>query len=90
MLKILYKYHPTLKLHLNIIQKGLQTTFLLNKILEILNEIIRLKILSQVKLAGIFSVVIDMTTDVSNLEQLTFLLKYVNDKGGIEERLVVL
>jgi len=48
------------------------------------------KILFDVKKSGLFSVIIDTTTDVSTLEQFTFLLRYVNDKGKIEERLVAL
>ncbi|KAL4153599.1 hypothetical protein QTP88_001432 [Uroleucon formosanum] len=35
-------------------------------------------------------VIKDTTTDVSILEHFTFLLRYVNDKGKIEERLVAL
>ncbi|CAI6349386.1 unnamed protein product [Macrosiphum euphorbiae] len=35
-------------------------------------------------------IIIDTTTDVSTLEQFTFLLRYLNDKGKIEERLVAL
>lgn len=50
----------------------------------------RSKILFDVKKSGLFSVIIDTTTDVSLLEQFTFLLRYVNDKGKIEERLVEL
>lgn len=97
LITLISKYHPTLKIHLNKIQHNLnvtQTTFLSNKsqnkILNILCEIIRSKILLQVKAAKIFSVIIDTTTDVSNTEQLTFLLRYVDNKGVIQERLVAL
>lgn len=95
LITLLSKYHPTLKIHLNKIQHNLnvtQTTLNLikiffvisqNKILNILCEIIRSKILLQVKAAKIFSVIIDTTTDVSNVEQLTFLLRYVDNKGVI-------
>lgn len=31
---------------------------------------------------------IDPTTDVANLEQFSFILRFVNDEGGVKERLV--
>jgi len=46
-----------------------------------LNEVIR---------SGQCAVVIDTKTDVSNLEQFTFILKYVNEEGFVQERLVSL
>jgi len=42
------------------------------------------------KKAGIFSVIIDTTTDISNQEQFTFVVRFVNEKGKIEERLLAL
>lgn len=33
---------------------------------------------------------IDITTDISNLEQLSLVLRFINDQGMIEERLVPL
>ncbi|KAF0707284.1 zinc finger MYM-type protein 1-like, partial [Aphis craccivora] len=62
----------------------------LNSHLQKIEEIVSSKILFDVKKSGLFSVIIDTTTDVSTLEQFTFLLRYVNDKGKIEERLVAL
>jgi len=61
-----------------------------NKLLNIMSESIRSQILKDVKDAGIFVVIIDTTTDIANYEQLTFVLRYVNNSGSIEERLVAL
>ncbi|XP_050056202.1 zinc finger MYM-type protein 1-like [Aphis gossypii] len=58
--------------------------------LSILAEIVRSKILRDIKKSNLFSVIIDTTTDVSNKEQFTFLMRYVNEQGNIEERLVAL
>lgn len=95
LLKLLSKHHGPLNSHLQKIEgKHNRVTFLSslsqNKLLRILSEIVRSKILFDVKKSGLFSVIIDTTTDVSTLEQFTFLLRYVNDKGKIEERLVAL
>ncbi|CAI6375918.1 unnamed protein product [Macrosiphum euphorbiae] len=61
-----------------------------NKLLNIMSESIRSQILKDVKDAGIFAVIIDNTTNIANYEQLTFVLRYVNNCGSIEERLVAL
>ncbi|XP_029342136.1 zinc finger MYM-type protein 1-like [Acyrthosiphon pisum] len=95
LLKLLSKHHGPLNSHLQKIEgKHNRVTFLSslsqNKLLSILSVIVRSKILFDVKKSGLFSVIIDTTTDVSTLDQFTFLLRYVNDKGKIEERLVAL
>jgi len=46
--------------------------------------------LNEVKKSGQFAVIIDSKTDVSNLEQFTFILRYVNEEGPVQERLVSL
>jgi len=56
----------------------------------ILGELIRSKILKSVKSAQVFSIMIDTTTDISNLEQFSLVLRFVNDQGMVEERLVAL
>lgn len=54
--------------------------------LEILSDMVREQILSEVKKSGMFAVIIDTTTDLSKLEQLAF----VTYNGTIQERLVAL
>ncbi|XP_022168462.1 zinc finger MYM-type protein 1-like [Myzus persicae] len=95
LIKMFAKYHPTLQHHLNTIEqhKRNRLTFLShdtqNKLLSILSNIVRSKILSEVKKAGIFSVIIDTTTDVSKLEQFCLVVRYVFD-GETYERLLAL
>ncbi|KAL4126029.1 hypothetical protein QTP88_010261 [Uroleucon formosanum] len=90
------KYHAPLNAHLQKInsKKYNRLTFLSaesqNKMLSILAEIVRSKILRDIKKSNLFSVIIDTTTDISNKEQFTFLMRYVNEQGNIEERLIAL
>lgn len=37
-----------------------------------------------------FAVIIDTTTDISKMEQFTFVVRFVNDEGIVEERLIAL
>lgn len=95
LLDLMSKHHGPLSSHLQKIEgKHNRVTFLSsksqNKLLDILAEIVRSKILLEVKKSGLFSVIIDTTTDISSIEQFTFLLRFVNDMGKIEERLVAL
>ena len=72
LIKMFAKYHPTLQHHLNIIEqhKRNRLTFLShetqNKLLSITSNIVRSKILDQVKKAGIFSVIIDTLLTYQN------------------------
>lgn len=97
LMKLISKYHPSVNTHLdkiNKMTKGNRLTFLSNRsqnnLLKIIGETIRTKILAEVKKSELFSVIIDTTTDVSNQEQFSFILRYVNDNGVIEERLAAL
>lgn len=95
LISLLGDYHPTLKNHLNTIKLKdcNRLTFLFNSsqnaLLDILKEQIRAKILDEIKHSQMFSVIIDTTTDISNLEQFTLIARYVY-KGFIQERLVAL
>jgi len=55
-----------------------------------LGELVRCSILTKIKKAGLLSVIIDTTTDVANIEQFSFIIRFVNMHGDIEERLVAL
>jgi len=96
LVKLLSNNHGPLKSHLEQIEskKKNRLTFLSNvtqnHLLNIIAEVIRSKILNEVKKSGQFAVIIDTTTDVSNLEQFTFILRYVNEEGLVQERLVSL
>lgn len=58
--------------------------------LIIVGDMVREEILKRVKKAGVFSIIIDTTTDISNLEQFSLVLRFVNEEGQTEERLVAL
>uniref|UniRef100_A0A2S2P6H6 Zinc finger MYM-type protein 1 n=2 Tax=Schizaphis graminum TaxID=13262 RepID=A0A2S2P6H6_SCHGA len=96
LVKLLSNNHGPLKRHIEQIEgkKKNRLTFLSNvtqnHLLNIISEVIRSKILNEVKRSGQFAVIIDTTTDVSNLEQFTFILRYVNEEGLVQERLVSL
>lgn len=90
-------YNPYLSCHLNKISENAQKnrlTFLSNdsqnKMLEILSDMVREQILSEIKKSGMFAVIIDTTTDLSKLEQLAFVVRFVTYNGTIQERLVAL
>lgn len=61
-----------------------------NNIMNILSEKVRSFILKEVKQANEFAVIIDTTTDTSNIEQYTFILRYISERGKVNERLVAL
>jgi len=89
------KYHPVLRAHLDHIQSSSKKTRLSfmskgsqNAMLECIAETIRKKILNEVKLSGMYSLILDSTTDVSKLDQFAFVLRYCTTDGTIHERLM--
>ncbi|KAF0683017.1 zinc finger MYM-type protein 1-like, partial [Aphis craccivora] len=48
----------------------------------------REKIINDLNGSGLFSIIIDTTTDLTHLEQLAFVVRYVMDNGDIQERLL--
>lgn len=91
------KYHAPLKSHLDqISSKGThnRVTFLSNisqnVLLNIMSDMVRSKILQDIKIPGQFSVIIDTTTDISNVEQYTFIIRFVDKEGKVQERLIAL
>lgn len=97
LINLLGKYNPYLSHHLCKIsenKKKNRLTFLSNntqnKMLIILSEMIREKIIVELKSSGAFAVIIDTTTDLSKLEQLAFVVRFVTNNGKIQERLLAL
>lgn len=97
LVKLLAKYNPLLSAHLSKIQNAKnknRLTFLSNvsqnNMLSVMGEMVREEILKRVKKAGVFSIIIDTTSDVSNLEQFSLVLRFVNEEGQTEERLVAM
>ena len=56
-----------------------------NLILNILADIVRKTICEKVKKAGCFSILVDESKDCSKKEQLSFVIRYVDDKGVVNE-----
>ncbi|KAL4100656.1 hypothetical protein QTP88_020691 [Uroleucon formosanum] len=96
LVKLLGKYNPLLSVHLSKIQSVQKNrlTFLSNvsqnNMLSVMGEMVREEILKRVKQAGVFSIIIDTTTDVSNLEQFSLVLRFINEEGQTEERLIAM
>lgn len=61
-----------------------------NKILNAIGEQIRKIVLNEVHAAGIYSIMMDCTTDVSHADQLSLILRYVNASCDVVERLLTI
>ncbi|XP_014675618.1 PREDICTED: 52 kDa repressor of the inhibitor of the protein kinase-like [Priapulus caudatus] len=59
-----------------------------NEVIDTIADYIRQKIFSQVKNSPFFLIIADEVTDVSNKEQLAFVLRYVDSAETPQERLV--
>jgi len=80
LVKVLGKYNPLLSAHLSKIQSVQKNRLIFlsnvgqNNKLSVMSEMVREEILKRVKQAGIFSIIV-YTTDVSNLEQFSLVLR---------------
>lgn len=97
LIKLFAKHNALLSSHIATLesaQKKNRLTFLSNNsqntMLLVMSDIVRSQILKKVKKAGIFSIMIDTTTDVSNIEQFSLILRFVDEFGEVKERLVAL
>ena len=59
-----------------------------NELLQLMADEIRGSIVKKVKKAGVFSILADEVTDLSNKEQLGVALRYVDDQGKLAEEFV--
>jgi len=97
LIKLLSTNNPLLSSHLlkigNLKCKN-RLTFLsnvsLNKILNVLGEMVRSKILQKIKTSGVYSFIMDTTTNVANLEQFSLIVRFLNEDGDVEERFVAM
>lgn len=85
--------NPQFKTHLeNVHARHRNATYLSpdiqNELLDISVGMIREVIVNDVKQAKMFSIGIDETSDVSRREQVSFVLRYVDRSGEIQERLL--
>src|SRR6185437_6491912 len=72
--------------------RGSLVTFLsktfVNSLIKVMCLSISRKIVQEVKRARMFSVQVDTTQDVSVLDQLAIVLRYVDDQANVQERLI--
>lgn len=54
--------------------------------IELMGEQVLAEIIRQIKVAKYFSISVDSMPDVTHLDQLTFIMRYVSPDGSIEER----
>ncbi|XP_025198446.1 zinc finger MYM-type protein 1-like [Melanaphis sacchari] len=87
------KYHPILSSHLDRINSNSKRTSLTflsktsqNAMIESVAETIRDKILNEIKTAGMYSLILDSTTDVAKLDQFAFVFRYCSIDGTVHER----
>ena len=57
-----------------------------NEIVQFMAKEITTKIVNEVKKAKYYSITVDSTPDVTHVDQLTFIMRYVQDDGTIVER----
>ena len=81
--KLLAKYNAVIKKHLSVIQlssKGM-TTYLSptihNELIELLGKKVKHLILEEIKAAKYFSILLDSTPDVSHIDLMTLIVRYI-------------
>ena len=84
------KYDPVLKEHLEKSKKNCQylSPDIQNEFISLLADAVVDEIILQVKQAKYFTLLLDETADVSRQEQLSFILRYVNGSGKINEHFI--
>ena len=82
-LKLLAKYNAVIKEHLSVIQLSSKamTTYLLptiqNELIELLGKKVKHLILEEIKAAKYFSILLDSTPNVSHIDQVALIVRYV-------------
>ncbi|KAL1251132.1 hypothetical protein QQF64_018928 [Cirrhinus molitorella] len=56
------------------------------EIVKLMGEKVLSDIVNKIKLAKYFSISVDSTPDISHIDQLTFIVRYLSPEGNIEER----
>ena len=57
-----------------------------DEFIDLMGEKIKNTIISEIKEAKYFSIILDSTPDISHMDQLTFIVRYINRNGDIQER----
>lgn len=71
--------------HVNYLSKTIYEEFI-----EIMAEELRAKIIEELKKAKYYSIIVDSTPDISHIDQLSFILRYVLPSGAAVERFLKL
>lgn len=84
---LLAKYDETLKLHFenSTVFKG-TSNIIQNDLIACVAEIMLKKIKNEIDEASFIAIILDETTDVANISQLSKVVRYVTRKGEIKER----
>lgn len=97
LLTLLSKNHPFLYAHLQkmkLSDKKQRVTFMSktsqNTMINVLANEVRKTILKDIKDAGIFSVIVDTTTDLAKLDQFSLIARFCDGNGQSQERLIAL
>ena len=94
LLEVIAKFDPFLASHIERHGgKGSGSTTYLSKticdeLLQVMAQKLESSIIAEVKTAKYFSISVDSTPDISNVDQLTFILRYVLPNGKTVERFV--
>ncbi|CAI6350119.1 unnamed protein product [Macrosiphum euphorbiae] len=94
---LLAEYSPVLSSYITLLKdKGKSITSLIswqrqNQLIDAISNSIKNSILQEVEIACIFSISIDTTFDISRQEQVSFIVRYVDESNGmIYERLLAM
>ena len=86
-MKLLGKYDPVMREHLTKLTMGpLAVSYfspnIQNEFIEMLGSCVRSRIIDSVKQAKYFTIMFDSTTDLSHVDQMSQVLRYVDINGG--------
>ncbi|XP_014779165.1 uncharacterized protein LOC106875504 [Octopus bimaculoides] len=87
LLELIAKFDPFLRTHINQYENEGHTSYLsktiCEEVIQLMAKIVLEEIVKEIKEAGYFSVSVDSTLDVSNVDQLTVIVRHVSSLDGI-------
>uniref|UniRef100_A0A8P4KM64 Zinc finger MYM-type protein 1 n=1 Tax=Dicentrarchus labrax TaxID=13489 RepID=A0A8P4KM64_DICLA len=93
-MELISQFDPFLKAHIEKYGnagRGTLSYLSLNvceEFIQLMGQKVLEEVISRVKLAKYFAISVDSTPDITHVDQLTFILRYVSPEGCIEERFV--
>lgn len=93
-LELIAEFDPFLKAHIDRHgnpgqgKSSYLSSTICDELIEIMGRSVTESILKEVKTSKYFSIIVDSTPDVTHNDQLSFILRYVNEYGYPEERFV--